>query len=95
MCVSGFSNYIRNVMKCVSGAALGAVRLPRPGTRKQRRIRKYLILLSFKPILMYCFDSGVRRKVLSCTNPTAGSNNNVVELGSYFRPTNLSHVVNS
>lgn len=50
---SGFSNYIRNVMKCVSGAALGAVRLLSPGTRKQRRIRKYLILLPFIPILMY------------------------------------------
>lgn len=69
-------------MNCVSGAALGAVLLLSPGTMRQRKIRKSLFLLSFKPILMYCFETGVWREVFSCTNPTAGSNNNVVELGS-------------
>jgi hypothetical protein len=48
-------------MSCVSGAALWAVRLPSPGTMKQRKIRKSLLLLSFKPISMHCFETGVWR----------------------------------
>jgi hypothetical protein len=72
MCESGFSNYIRNVTNCVSGVALGAVRLLSPGTMRRRKIRKSLFLLSLKPILMHCFETGgVWREVFSCTNSTA------------------------